>query len=78
MAKTTASLVLVLFVVAILNNYIAESNIPDCSQWHTLCLFADPANCDKYFEICLSKNFKFPREIESGKTPHPPKAKSPP
>ncbi|CAJ2655326.1 unnamed protein product [Trifolium pratense] len=76
MAKTIASLVLVLFVVAILNNYSAESNIPDCSQWYNLCLFADPANCDKYFEICLSKNFKFPRDIENGK--HPPKAKSPP
>ncbi|CAJ2655325.1 unnamed protein product [Trifolium pratense] len=76
MAKTTASLVLVLFVVVILNNHSAESNIPDCSQWYKLCLFADPENCHKNFEICWSKNSKFPREIENGK--NPPKAKSPP
>jgi hypothetical protein len=74
MTKTTVFLVL--FVVAILNNYIAESNIPDCSQWYNLCLFADPANCHRYSELCLSINSKFPKEIESVK--QPPKAKSPP
>jgi len=52
MAKTIASLVLVLFIVAILNGYSAEGMEVDCPRLYQLCTFLLDLNaCRLYHEI---------------------------
>jgi len=53
MAKTIASLVLVLFVVAIINVYSGEGLETDCPHLYQMCtIFHDPNACSLYHEFC--------------------------
>jgi len=52
MAKTIASLVLVLFVVAIINGYSVEGVVQDCPHLYYLCYYVYPNDCSGYYEMC--------------------------
>jgi len=52
MAKTIASLVLILFVVAIINVYSAEGVELDCPRLYQLCTFLLDLDACRLYEIC--------------------------